>query len=129
MPRNRWDPKQRHRCEVSLDERFVRTRRVRGDVSSDGWRTTASGTGRGIVYLVGAGPGDPDLLTLRALKLIKRANVALYDNLISAEILALLPKRAERIYVGKRRACHAMRQEAINELLVERARRDSACCA
>ena len=70
---------------------------------------------------MGAGPGDPDLLTVRARKLMRRADVALYDNLISAEILALLPARAERIYVGKRRADHAMRQEAINALLVERA--------
>jgi uroporphyrin-III C-methyltransferase/precorrin-2 dehydrogenase/sirohydrochlorin ferrochelatase len=74
---------------------------------------------RGEVYLVGAGPGDPDLLTLRAVKLIKRADVALYDNLILPEVLALLPARAERIYVGKQRARHTMRQEAINALLVE----------
>ena len=76
---------------------------------------------RGEVYLVGAGPGDPDLLTLRGRALIERAEVALYDNLISAEILAMLPKSAERIYVGKRRADHAMRQEAINALLVQHA--------
>ena len=76
---------------------------------------------RGEVYLVGAGPGDPELLTVRALKLMKRADVALYDNLISPEVLALLPARTERIYVGKQRASHTMRQEDINALLVERA--------
>ena len=75
-------------------------------------------TPRGEVYLVGAGPGEPDLLTVRAVKLIARAEVALYDNLISPEILALLPATAERIYVGKKRAQHTMRQEAINDLLV-----------
>ena len=76
---------------------------------------------RGEVYLVGAGPGDPDLLTVRAVKLMKRADVALYDSLISPGVLALLPARTERIYVGKQRANHTMRQEAINDLLVEHA--------
>ena len=78
--------------------------------------------GKGEVYLVGAGPGDPELLTLRALKLMQRADVALYDNLISPEVLELLPPSVERIYVGKRRANHAMRQEEINALLVKLAR-------
>jgi len=76
----------------------------------------------GQVFLVGTGPGDPDLLTVKALRLIREAEVVLYDNLVSAEILALIPASAERIYVGKRRSDHAMRQEAINALLVERAR-------
>ena len=58
---------------------------------------------------------------MRAVKLMKRADVALYDNLISPGVLALLPARAERIYVGKQRANHTMRQEAINDLLVEHA--------
>ena len=71
---------------------------------------------------MGAGPGDPELLTLRALKLMQSADVALYDNLISPAVLALLPPTVERIYVGKRRANHAMRQEEINALLVRHAR-------
>jgi len=88
-------------------------------------RTSAKVTSRkalrGEVYLAGSGPGEPDLLTLRALKLILRAEVVLYDKLVSPEILALLPANVERIYVGKARANHAMRQEAINALLVEHA--------
>jgi uroporphyrin-III C-methyltransferase/precorrin-2 dehydrogenase/sirohydrochlorin ferrochelatase len=76
----------------------------------------------GEVYLVGAGPGDPELLTLRALRLIERADVVLYDNLVSAAILELIPPGTERIYVGKQRANHALRQEEINELLVANAR-------
>jgi uroporphyrin-III C-methyltransferase / precorrin-2 dehydrogenase / sirohydrochlorin ferrochelatase len=77
----------------------------------------------GQVYLVGTGPGDPDLLTVKALRLMQSADVALYDNLVSAPIMALLPPEVERIYVGKRRADHAMRQEEISELLVRLARR------
>jgi len=77
----------------------------------------------GQVVLVGTGPGDPELLTLRALRLIERADVALFDSLVSVEILALLPPGAQRIYVGKRRNNHAMPQEQINTLMIECAQR------
>jgi uroporphyrin-III C-methyltransferase len=85
----------------------------------------ASGGGMpaGEVWLVGTGPGDPELLTVRALRRIEQARTVLYDNLVAPQILALLPPQAHRIYVGKRRNDHAMRQEDINALMVELARR------
>ena len=73
----------------------------------------------GWVYLVGAGPGDVELLTLRAANIIAEADVVVHDNLVGADILALLPDGAERIYVGKKAADHAMTQAEINALLVE----------
>jgi len=76
----------------------------------------------GQVYLVGTGPGDPELLTLRAYRLIQAADVALYDNLVGGEVMALLPAGAERVYVGKRRDRHTLPQEEINKLLVHYAR-------
>ncbi|TKV67121.1 uroporphyrinogen-III C-methyltransferase [Marinobacter panjinensis] len=77
----------------------------------------------GEVALVGAGPGDPELLTLKAWRLIQSAEVVLYDRLVSAEILSLIPETAERIHVGKQRSNHTLPQEQINNRLVELARK------
>ena len=75
----------------------------------------------GTVYLVGAGPGDPDLLTLRAARLIERAGLIVHDGLVDPAILALAPPAAELVSVAKSRARHTLPQDGINALLVREA--------
>lgn len=94
-------------------------------ISVDNGKISARGKSvlnRGEVALVGSGPGDAELLTIRAMRFIEQAEIAIYDRLVSDEILALLPDNCERFYVGKEQAKHCVPQERINEILVEEAR-------
>jgi uroporphyrinogen III methyltransferase / synthase len=78
---------------------------------------------KGKVYLVGAGPGDPGLLTLRAKELIERCDTLIYDNLVNERVIHLFaPEKCEKIYVGKSGASHTMEQDEINRLIVEKAK-------
>ena len=77
----------------------------------------------GRVYIVGAGPGDPKLITIKAIETIKKADVVLYDRLISKGILAMIPKTAEKIYVGREVGDDYKHQDTTNELMVKLAKK------
>ncbi|MBC8443633.1 MAG: uroporphyrinogen-III C-methyltransferase, partial [Deltaproteobacteria bacterium] len=76
----------------------------------------------GKVYLVGAGPGDPDLITVKGLRCIQQADVVIYDYLASPALLTQTSEKAEKIYVGKKGSDHTLSQDEINDLLVEKAK-------
>lgn len=76
----------------------------------------------GVVYLVGAGPGDPKLITLRAVELIKKADVVLYDRLVSEKIISMIPKKAKKFYVGRDVGDDYKHQDSTNHLMVKYAR-------
>src|SRR5271157_3293705 len=78
---------------------------------------------RGKVYLIGAGPGDPELLTCKGRRVLEQADSILYDHLAPQALLDLAPPHAERLYVGKKKSVHAFSQEEICAMLIERARR------
>ena len=91
-------------------------------VSTQTLNVARASSPNGIVYLVGAGPGDPDLLTLKAARLLQLADVVVYDNLVSEGVLSMIRSEAEKIYVGKQTNRHTLPQAEINRLLVKLAR-------
>jgi len=92
----------------------------RGSVGSGtGVKTQATHRGPGKVFLVGAGPGDPDLLTVKAMRLIANAEAVVYDHLVGDAVVALIPPSARRVYAGKEAGNHALPQHEINQVLVD----------
>lgn len=103
----------------AVAEQFLAGRETRAEALLDEMLQDADSLHRGEVYLIGAGPGDPDLLTFKAARLLQTADVVLYDRLVSEPILEMARRDAERIYVGKKRDDHAVPQGQINQLLVD----------
>jgi len=103
-----------HRAPEAADEQQWRLRKS----TTEAFATTGD-FGSSSVYLVGVGPGDPELLTVKALKLMSTANLVLYDRLISPEVLRLVNPEAAMLYVGKEAGLHTRRQEEIHELLLQ----------
>lgn len=108
---------------MSVMSYFLRSPLSRSVVSGWNWRSAKAELQQpdssGRVVLIGAGPGDPELLTVKALRLLQQADVLLFDSLVSAELLAIAPRRCKKVFVGKRAGRHAMPQQDINQLLVK----------
>lgn len=109
--------------DSEISERVLAGRINEAEVLFDEYLTNIlendSSSMKGEVYLVGAGPGDPDLLTFKALRLMQRADVVLYDRLVAPAIVDMTRRDAERVYVGKARSNHALPQGEINQLLID----------
>lgn len=122
----------RHFWESHLEGRFAELVYAGREQAARDYLTKAfaesQDTPVGEVYLVGSGPGDPDLLTFRALRLMQQADVVVYDRLVSLPILDLCRRDAELIHVGKARADHTLPQEEINQLLVRLAQEGKRVC-
>ncbi len=123
------DPAARRRFWERVATGSVASRALAGDeagaerlLAEEICNTAASAQTAGEVYIVGAGPGDPSLLTLRALQLMQQADVVLHDRLVSAEILALVRREAEVLDAGKRCGEHQLSQSEINEMMITMAR-------
>jgi len=108
--------------EGTIAEQVMAGRESRAEALLEERLAAREGLYTGEVYLLGAGPGDPDLMTFKAVRLLQSADVVLYDRLVSEPIRALARRDARMIYVGKRRSEHAVPQEQINQLLVDLAR-------
>ncbi len=105
--------------EGTIAEQVMAGREAQAEERLHAQLLATEGLCTGEVYLVGAGPGDPDLLTFKAARFLQSADVVLYDRLVSPAIVDMARRDAERIYVGKRRADHSVPQTQINQLLVE----------
>ena len=108
--------------EGTVAEQVMGGREARAEQLLEDLLQDTDGLYTGEVYLIGAGPGDPDLMTFKAVRLLQTADVVLYDRLVSEPILEMSRRDADRIYVGKRRDDHAVPQDQINQLLVDLAK-------